>query len=157
LLLGGVTGLVFSDAVLEAAVGSSTLSKEAYVSSVLSQPCSLTTGATGYSSLLKPVGVPIYDPDTWALQFDAQLLADFAGGKAGDLVRVYLDLFSELPVIKLVHTTDSLKLPVQLLVGRSFSDADKALCCYWLPFCYFDLDVLILPGTLTRAHDSSAW
>jgi hypothetical protein len=34
-LLTGCAGLVFTDAVLEAALGSSTLSKEAYVSSVI--------------------------------------------------------------------------------------------------------------------------
>jgi hypothetical protein len=52
-LLTGSTGLVFTDAVLDAALGSSTLSKEAYVSSVMSQPCSLAPGDMRHSSLLK--------------------------------------------------------------------------------------------------------
>jgi hypothetical protein len=92
-LLYGIMGLVFSDAVLEAALGSSSFSKEAYVSSVLSQPCSLTPGEIGHSSLLKPFGPKTYDAYTDKLKFDAQLLQDFAGVKAGKVVKVELDLF----------------------------------------------------------------
>jgi hypothetical protein len=42
-LLAGFAGVVFSDAVLEAGLGSSTLSKEAFVTSMVSQPCSLAS------------------------------------------------------------------------------------------------------------------
>jgi hypothetical protein len=95
-LLAGVVGLVFSDAVLEAALGStSTFSKEAYISSMLSQPCSLTPGNIGCSSLLKPVGPKRYDTQNEVLVFDAELLRDFAGGRAGDTVKVALDLFGK--------------------------------------------------------------
>jgi hypothetical protein len=79
-LLSGVAGLVFIDAVLEAALGSSTLSKEAYVSDVMSQPCSLTPNRLGYSNLLKPVGPRSYDTEMDVLEFDALMLRDFAGG-----------------------------------------------------------------------------
>jgi hypothetical protein len=84
---------VFTDAVLQAAQGSSTLGKEAYVSSVLSQPCSLTPGVVGHSSLLRPPGPPTYSAGTQILTLDAVLLQSFAGSKAGDAVRVVLDFF----------------------------------------------------------------
>jgi hypothetical protein len=74
-LFGGRLGLVFTDAVLEAAMGSSALSKEAYVSSVLSRPCSLTPGD---SSLLKPLGKPVLTEPSKMLTFDAQLQREFA-------------------------------------------------------------------------------
>jgi hypothetical protein len=130
-LLSGVVGLVFSDAVLEAALGSSTLSKEAYISSVLSQPCSLTPGAVGHASLLKPTGSPQYDPITSSLVFDAQLLQDFAGGKVGDSVKVTLSLFGASAAprgfirVKLSSVCPSLvTLPAQLLLGYDFADAE---------------------------------
>ena len=123
MVLGGVTGLVFSDAVLEAALGSSTFSKEAYVNSVLSQPCSLLPCQSGSSSLLKPVGVPTYDAESKALKFDAQLLADFMGGKAGAAVKVELDLFIARITLRLPSSTSCLRLPMHLVVGRKFSDA----------------------------------
>jgi hypothetical protein len=128
-LLCGVVGLVFSDAVLEAALGSSTLSKEAYISSVLSQPCSLTPGAVGHSSVLKPVGDPIYFETSKVLMFDAQLLRDFVGGKGGDTVEVTLDLFGHacgegLIRFQLPKGSSAVALPVQLLLGHSVSNAD---------------------------------
>jgi hypothetical protein len=127
-LLYGIMGLVFSDAVLEAALGSSSFSKEAYVSSVLSQPCSLTPGEIGHSSLLKPFGPKTYDAYTDKLKFDAQLLQDFAGVKAGKVVKVELDLFGKgaaEAVLLLKSTLDrdlALELPVQLLLGFNFSN-----------------------------------
>jgi hypothetical protein len=129
-LLSGVAGLVFSDAVLEAALGGSTLGKEAYISSVMSQPCSLTPDRLGYSSLLKPVGPRSYDTEKDLLEFDAQLLRDFAGGEVGDTVRVKLDLFGATGypggVVELEPVAESstcVVLPVQLLVGRTFDNA----------------------------------
>jgi hypothetical protein len=44
-LLYGVLQLVFTDAVLDAALGSSTVSKYTYISSLLTQPCSFTRSA----------------------------------------------------------------------------------------------------------------
>jgi hypothetical protein len=129
-LLSDVAGLVFTDAVLEAALGSSTLSKEAYISSVLSQPCSLAPGKRGYSSLLKPVGPKRFDPEKELLMFDAQLLQDFAGAKAGDTVKVALDLFGkgydgDEPGIKVVAAAGEsfVTLPLQLWLGHSFNEA----------------------------------
>lgn len=138
-LLAGVVGLVFSDAVLEAALGNtSTFSKEAYISSMLSQPCSLTPGNIGCSSLLKPVGPKRYDTQNEVLVFNAELLRDFAGARAGDTVKVTLDLFGKhyeggqggiklqlrntmggSSFVALAHV----RLPAQLLLGYTFSDA----------------------------------
>jgi hypothetical protein len=126
-LLSSVMGLVFSDAVLEAALGSSTLSKEAYINSVLSQPCSLTPGVIGHSSLLKPIGPRMYDARKDLLCFEAELLQDFAGSRAGDLVNVVLDLFgTEFSMGRVQIITDgmtSVVLPAQLLLGHNCSDA----------------------------------
>jgi hypothetical protein len=126
-VLSGVIGLVFNDAVLEAALCSSTLNKEAYVSSVLSQPCSLKSGKGGHSmTLFKPIGSAICDASTNALRFDAELLRDFAGGKAGDIVKVELELFKGLIRLQLATAaaaTSFVSLPVQLLLGRTFPDA----------------------------------
>ena len=123
-LLSGVMGLVFSDAVFEAALGSSTLSKEAYVSSVLSQPCSLSP--IGDSSLLKPVGVPTYKADTKVLVFDAELRQDFVGAKAGVKVKVTLDLFGAGQARLDLQTGEGptfVDLPARLLLGRCYPDA----------------------------------
>ena len=130
-LLTGSTGLVFTDAVLDAALGSSTLSKEAYVSSVMSQPCSLAPGDMRHNSLLKRTGPPTFHDATKCVSFDAQLLRDFAGGRAGDTVMVELDLFgtdipSEQGVMKLqlpAEGSTTMTLPAQLLLGRSIADA----------------------------------
>ena len=121
---------VFTDAVLQAAQGSSTLSKEAYVSSVLSQPCSLTPGVVGHSSLLRPPGPPTYSAGTQILTLDAVLLQSFAGAKAGDTVRVVLDFFGTgiaggggRALLYPAGSTNGIWLPAQLLLGRTFSDA----------------------------------
>jgi hypothetical protein len=125
-VLSGVIGLVFYDAVLEAALCSSTLNKEAYISSVLSQPCSLISGKGGHSmTLFKPIG-SICDVSTNALRFGAELLQDFAGGKAGDTVKVELELFKGLIRLQpctAAAATSFVSLPVQLLLGRTFPDA----------------------------------
>jgi hypothetical protein len=131
-LLSGVMSLVFTDMVLQTALGSSsTLSKEAYVSSVLSEPCSLSPGEIGHSSLLKPVGPRTYDTFSDLLVFDAVLLRDFAGAKAGDTVKVTLDLFGKsitrgrgLIKLQLPSAGSSfVTRPVQLLLGYTFSEA----------------------------------
>jgi hypothetical protein len=134
-ILSGVEGLVFSDAVLEAALGSSALSKETYVNSVLSAPCNLAPGADGYGGLFKPVGTPKDSVRFDTLEFDAELLCGFAGGQAGDTVKVTLALFSnwwtggsakgwirlEVPTASGVRST--LTLPAQLLVGSTCANA----------------------------------
>jgi hypothetical protein len=128
-LLSGVMGLVFTDAVLEAAIGNSTFSKEAYVSSVTSQPCSLTPGIAGHGSLLKPVGPITHNAVTNVLKFDAQLLQDFAGVSAGSTVTVELDLFGHEEALGMLriesahNPQDALVLPAQLLLGYSIQKA----------------------------------
>lgn len=131
-LLSGVMGLVFTDAVLEAAVGSnSTLGREAYINSILSQPCSLTPGAAGHSSMLQHVEEPAYNSYSKTLSFCAQLRRDFAGRKAGDKVKVILDLFGDEHQAGIITFSNehgemysedpSVTLPVQLLLGSTFS------------------------------------
>ena len=123
-LLCGTMGFIFTDAVLEAAIGSSTLSKEAYISSVLSHPCSLAPVEVGHTSLLKAIGTPVYHTSTKLLKFDAQLLRDFAKGKAGDTVKVELDLFRKGKIkLQPVAGSTFVILPAQLLLGYSLSDA----------------------------------
>jgi hypothetical protein len=78
--------------------------------------------------LFKPVGDPKYDNDHKVLFFDAQLLRDFAGGRAGDIVQVTLDLFGSTSGEGLIHVQNPkcstfVALPAQLLLGQSFSDA----------------------------------
>ena len=127
-LLSGVAGAVFSDAVVEAALGSSTLGKEAYVSSVLAQPCSLAPGRVGLNRLLKPVGnAP--KAEAFMHMYDAELLQDFAGGRAGDTVSVALALTCVgVDAIRIWSAdrssdTGSVLLPMQLLIGQMFADA----------------------------------
>jgi hypothetical protein len=65
------------------------------------------------------------------VSFDAQLLRDFAGRRAGDTVMVELDLFgthipSEQGVMKLqlpAEGSTTMMLPAQLLLGCSIADA----------------------------------
>jgi hypothetical protein len=124
-LLSGAASLVFTDAVLEAASGSSNLSKEAYISSVLSRPVSLTPGRLGHSSLLKPVEPSVtYNAENGTLEFDAQLMQDFAGAKAGDTVHVDLTLFgggfSEGSIrMETAVSAAEVWMPVQLLMGHT--------------------------------------
>lgn len=127
-LFEGRLGLVFTDAVLEAAMGSSALSKEAYVSSVLSRPCSLTPGDS--SSLLKPLSKPVLTEQSKMLTFDAQLQREFAGGSVGDTVKVGIDFFEFGRVVIANHedltsratAKRKVVLPAQLLLGKSFQD-----------------------------------
>ena len=134
-LLYGVTSWVFTDAVLEAALSnSSTLSKEAYVSSVLSQPCSLTPGEIGHSSLIKLVGLIPHNADTNIQRSDVQLLQDFAGARVGDVATLTLDLSGEgegeggTLVLRFTPNPQHagghvVTMPVQLLLGSTFTDA----------------------------------
>lgn len=94
-IFAGMLDQLFNDAVLEAALGSSTVRKEAYISSALTQPCSLVSSALSSQGLLKPVGEFKVASDTGKVYVQAQLLRDFAGGKAGQTVHAALDLFAE--------------------------------------------------------------
>lgn len=131
-LLYGVLSLVFTDAVLQAAVGTGTVSKEAYINSVLAKPCSLAPDYKASHQLFKRTGDIEHLPDQSAygsLRFEAQLLQDFKGAKAGDSVTVRFDLFStadEGGMYITSHTGDvkyEVWLPVQLWVGSSVNSA----------------------------------
>jgi hypothetical protein len=84
-LLYGVLKLVFTDAVLEAAIGTGTVSKEAYINSVLAKPCGLTPEYAACHKLFRRTSEiePVAGQEG-ALRFEARLLQDFRGGKAGD-------------------------------------------------------------------------
>jgi hypothetical protein len=124
-VLYGFLGLVFTDAVLEASLGSSTISKETYISSVLSRPCSFTSGIIGLYSLLKPLGAITAKPSTDVVEFDAQLLCDFAGASKGETVHAELDLFAAEggARICLSRGTVSCLFPAQLLLGSVVHDS----------------------------------
>jgi hypothetical protein len=93
-IFAGVVHEVFSEAVLEAALGSSTLSKEAYINSVLTQPCSLVNDAMSSRGLVKPTGEFEISPDG-RVTVQAQMLREFAGAKPGQHVVLSLDLSNE--------------------------------------------------------------
>jgi hypothetical protein len=91
-LEGALSG-VFTERVLAAAVGSSRLSRDAYVTSVLTQPCS-AHGEAGLHRLLKVVQHPHYDSEEMELRWHTQLAKDFLGCVAGSELDVRLDLLS---------------------------------------------------------------
>jgi hypothetical protein len=77
----------------------------------------------------QPLGSIAYDASKGALTFDPELLHDFYGAKAGDPVQVELYLFG--PDEGSIHIISydvpercsaSVRLPVQLLLGHTFSD-----------------------------------
>lgn len=125
-LLWGVLQLVFTDAVLAAAVGSTTQTA-AYINSVLARPFSVMETRTGEPSLLKPLGT-IEATDDGQLEFEAQLLQDVAGSKAGDTVSVLLDLFDPDGGYMNISIDDHtpVGLSAQLLVGHTTLSQDFA-------------------------------
>lgn len=127
-LLYGVLSLVFTEAVLQAALGTSTMSKEAYMNSVLAKPCGLAQDYAACHKLFKRTGDIKRVPDQQgALQFEAQLLQDFQGGKAGDRVVIRFDLFKDGDDggfwIEHEVSANEVWLPVQLWLGSSVSSA----------------------------------
>jgi hypothetical protein len=87
---------------------------------------------TGHSSLLKPVGPKTYNPVLETLEFDAELLRDFAGDRAGATVQVTLDLFGRDPdsnsegrIIVDSETSETKYwwMPLQQLLGRTVTNA----------------------------------
>ena len=118
---------VFPDAVVEAALGSSTVSKEAYISSVLTQPCSLVDTRLSSQGLFQPVGKFNIDAFTGAVTVQAHMLRDFAGAKAGQQANVTLDLFNEDGLAFGLHLADkkpssNLWFAARLLLGNSICD-----------------------------------
>jgi hypothetical protein len=76
---------------------------------------------------LKPLSTFEAD-ENGGLDFDAQLLQDLAGSKAGDTVSVELDLFNpEGGFMNLcVGNQTGVHLPVQLLMGHTTTSPDFA-------------------------------
>lgn len=111
-ILYGVLGLIFTDCVLQAAVGpaASEATQKSFISSVITQPCGFVPGTCWSSQLLKPLRLPeeLQEP----LCFQAELLQDWLGSSAGEKVLVTLDLF-DTSTITVGHTS----WPAQLLVG----------------------------------------
>jgi hypothetical protein len=121
-LLYGILQLVVTDEVLKAALGGGTLSKETYIKSVLTRPCSFTADTIGYSCLLEPL-----DPPKHTTEFKAVLRQDFAGATAGTTVNVVIDLFNTGGgAVRLWPTGNGpqLFMPAQLLLGPCIADAD---------------------------------
>lgn len=121
-LFHGVLDQVFTKAVLEAALGSSTVSKETYMRSVLAQPCSLVGNELCPQGIVKPVGKYKVDPDTGAV-VEAELLQEFQGGKAGDVVMVTVDLFADDGLALGIKSTSGEKiwLAACLMLGNSIT------------------------------------
>jgi hypothetical protein len=120
-VLDGVMDLVFTDAVLEAALGGSSISKEVYIISVLSRPASFASRFLGHN-LFCPLAPVNYNHQHCQLAFHAQLLQDFVGCSKGEVVHVCLDLFgassctvTSVPIAGQAVT--SLHLPAHVLLG----------------------------------------
>jgi hypothetical protein len=127
-LLFGVLELVFTDAVFDTVLGSGTVSKEAYLNSVLTSPCSMAADTYGHAALFRRVGpLKIYEGDR--LAFEAELLHSFGGCAAGDAVVVALSVPTGAPsrptaAIVCKDTKIMLTLQAQLLFGYFVGDAD---------------------------------
>jgi hypothetical protein len=122
-LLDGVTNLIFTERVYDAALGSGTLSKEQYLSTVLGRPCGLVHGLA-HACLLKPVGDSVQmDNASKVIRFTAELQAPLMGCRAGQMVPVSLDLFNSSGTAISLGKPD-MTLPAQLLVGFNISGLD---------------------------------
>jgi hypothetical protein len=131
-IFAGVLNGVFTDVVLEAALGSSTVSKEAYISSVLTQPCSLVDSHLSSQGIFKPLGEFQINPTSGRVVVTAQMLRDFGSAKAGQTVQVTLDLFRTDGMALHLHLLDGpdnkMWLAGRLLLGNSIdSDGQLAL------------------------------
>lgn len=122
-LLYGMLRLVFTEDVLDAALGSSTLSKDTYISSVLSQPCGrlceyLPHGSSDTKGMLfKPIAPEAPDQ----LKFQALVLQDFAGLSQGQEVLIELEIFHTSTMRVRAVSGSTVFLPVQLLLGATSS------------------------------------
>jgi hypothetical protein len=79
---------------------------------------------------LKPEGPILFDEDSNALEFDAQVLGDVWGTSKGDNVHVELALFGGggrlCGVLDLTSSSYATRLPAQLLLGMPCSATDPA-------------------------------
>jgi hypothetical protein len=130
-VLDGALDKVFTDAVLEAALGSSTGSKEAYISSVLTQPFNLVESDRNPQGLVKLTGEFTMDSSTGRVTVQAQMLRNMAGVKAGQAVVVKLDMFNDDGLafgLQLADDSESLTwFPARLLLGNSIMDEQLTL------------------------------
>lgn len=123
ILLGEVLDSVFTEAVLTAALGSSSsstniLTKEAYISSMLVRPGGHVFA--GSSGLFKRSGSVKAQGSQGGQQFKAQMLQDFAGVKAGDKVTVELDLVCANPTLCIKKDEDDgVYVSAQVVLGKS--------------------------------------
>lgn len=78
-LLYGALDSVFTEAVLDVALGSGYLSKDVYLSSVLAQPASFAPGTVGQHGFFKPTGAVTFVRVRDSLKVRAQLLQDLVG------------------------------------------------------------------------------
>lgn len=122
-VLYGQLGEVFTDAVLDAALGNSTLSKDVYLSSVLSRPASFAQGAVGHEGWFNLVGpvtlTQINNPPHVMCRIE--LLRDLAEFKAGETADAQLCLFTrpgEGSFITLQRGPRHAVVPFQLLLGH---------------------------------------
>jgi len=121
-LLSGALKLVFTEEVLDAALGSSTLSKDTYINSVVSRPCGPlcqpmpSSGTEGM--LFKPIAGSAGTPNH---KFKALVLQDFAGLSKGQEVTVELDLFKSSIMRVSAAGGITVVMPAQLLLGFTSS------------------------------------
>lgn len=124
-LLHGVLGMVFSDEVLEAAVGSSNISKDTYIKNVLTWSVNLSATDLEGARLLMPFG-EFHTNDVGATSFRAHLLQSFLGAQVGDEVHASVELLDpgETSCLQLTseYGEDSVWLPAQLLLGNRRTD-----------------------------------
>jgi hypothetical protein len=107
---------VFTERVLAAAVGSNQLSRDTYVTSVLTQPCS-AHGGVGLHQLLRSVQNPQFCSSRRELCWDAQLAEDFFGCVEGSELYVQLDMLGpRAPAIRFGE--DGPWLRAQILLGH---------------------------------------
>jgi hypothetical protein len=128
-LLYGALDQVFTEAVLDVALGSGCITKEVYLSSVLSQPASFSAGTAGHHGFFKLTGAVTFVRVRDTLKCRAQLLQDLAGYKAGELLEVEVDVFGSGAASNLtLHKAgkNPIRLPMQLLLGNCVTAGSNA-------------------------------
>jgi hypothetical protein len=116
-LLLGRLGLVLSDRVVDAAMGSTTMTKQEWVHSILTKPGGFS-GTYGSSPFLEP-DLSSVKFKNLTLYFAATLSKDFAGSREGATVDVKVKLFDqETPEMFI----GAVPVPVQLCIGHGVTD-----------------------------------
>lgn len=117
-LFKGCSHLVFPDRLFEAALGSGTVSREQYLTSVLPRPCGVINDGVLHTALLvpKPGSVRMCNINK-TIQFEAHLTEPMLGSISGDAVGVVVDLLSGT-----LFFGDTMSVPVRLMVGCVVDD-----------------------------------